>query len=145
MYVPGAQPRMAAPGVYHAELAGDVEEKQSKFDEAKIYYQAPLNLIPKAGGESIRFLWSFQPDSEIWMDALLAIGGRRTASGGVTPPAHPEGRRFEVTLVKAQRKDGKEKREIVSAGPIEGQAHPADDGPPTGEDPDPDIDAGVPF
>jgi hypothetical protein len=123
---------MVKPGVYYAELAGDVLEKQSKFDEDKIYYQAPLLLTPKGGGEPVRFIWSFQPDAETWTDALLAIGGRRNAAGGVDAPARPEGRRFVITIVKYASKDGKERRLVASAEPVDGAAiaeDPAQDGP----------------
>jgi hypothetical protein len=136
MFVPSATPRMVNPGVYYAELDGDVVEKESKFGEGKVYFQAPLLLTPKAGGVPVRYLWSFQQDSDVWTDALLALGGRRDAAGGVTPPAHVEGRRFEVVLVKAVRKDGKEKREIVSAAPVDGVAQPTED-QPADDGPDP--------
>ena len=143
MYVPNSTPKLANPGVYYAEFDGDAVEKESKFDAEKRYFQIPLLLTPKAGSGPVKFLWFCQPDSDVLSDALLAIGGRRNAGGGVDAPAHPEGRRFEVVLIKGTRKDGKEKREIASAGPIEGQPHPADDGPPVCPDPDPDTD--VPF
>jgi hypothetical protein len=140
MYVPNATSRMVTPGAYYAELDGDTVERESKWDQDKKYFQIPLLLTPKAGGQPVRFLWFCQPDSDVWTDALIAIGGRRNISGGVDAPAHPEGRRFLVTIIKHVGKDGRERRQVASAERIDGAV---EEGPPTGEDPDPDT--GIPF
>jgi hypothetical protein len=135
MYMPNATPKLASPGRYYAELDGDAVEKESKFDPDKRYWQIPLRLTPESGGEPVRFLWFCQPDSEVLADALLAIGGRRNSSGGIDAPARPEGRRFLATIVKAVRKDGKEKRDLVAAERVDGTAYPADK--PADDGPDP--------
>lgn len=146
-YMPSSQPRLVIPGVYVATITGAAKERDSKFGEGRTFWILPLSLHGPTG-DPVNFGWAFDAKNEQYQDCLKAIGGRMNASGAYDPPSMPEGRRFRITIAKDFKKNGDEKRVVVRVEPLtpaEAQANQqVDDGPPA-EDPEPDVDGGVPF
>src|SRR4030042_1318828 len=96
--LPSFKPMLVPPGKFVATVQSPVKELKSFYDATKFYYQLPLTLESQSSGEEWQYVWGFGPSSELYENFLLAVGGRRHASGTVEPPAEYVGRQFIVRI-----------------------------------------------
>jgi hypothetical protein len=128
MTMPSSLPNILPPGEYRATILAEAEEKTSKYDPQKTYFQMPLELENTAG-ETFEFRFCFSRKHPQYAALLKILGGKTDERGITSPPrGSVEGRTFRVTLVQRPHRQDPSKtvNEIVRVAPLSGELPPSD-------------------